>query len=304
MDFTIISLGNVEFLTMVLNGVAMICGTGDFARLVAVGFVIGLLFIGFQCIFEGGQRINLHHSLLCFLCYLCMFGPSCTVVVEDAYTGHVRTVDNLPLGVGIAGAAISGIGYGVTRMLEQGYSTFDRTSEHQFAEPLRILNKVRDIGQSELVFSAINRELGPRANGAPSDSKQALINYLSECTMAKIQLNATTPTALYHAPWGDEFKFTSEAHTVMLPIGGMDGKETVSCNKGYEKLNLIFQKISSTAVKTAINQHLHLKDENGQAISGNFDKLDSAMQGLNATMNGSQDYIQMVLIEGVYGQAR
>ena len=303
MDFTIISLGNVEFLTMVLNGVAMICGTGDFARLVAVGFVIGLLFIGFQCIFEGGQRINLHHSLLCFLCYLCMFGPSCTVVVEDAYTGHVRTVDNLPLGVGVAGAAISGIGYGVTQMLEQGYSTFDRTTEHQFAEPLRILNKVRDIGQSELVFSAINRELGPRANGAPSDSKQALINYLSECTMAKIQLNATTPTALYHAPWGDEFKFTSEAHTVMLPIGGMDGKETVSCNKGYEKLNSIFQKISSTAVKTAINQHLHLKDENGQAISGNFDKLDSAMQGLNATMNGSQDYIQMVLIEGVYGQA-
>ena len=188
-------------------------------------------------------------------------------------------------------------------MLEQGYSTFDRTTEHQFAEPLRILNKVRDIGQSELVFSAINRELGPRVNGAPSDSKQALINYLSECTMAKIQLNATTPTALYHAPWGDEFKFTSEAHTVMLPIGGMDGKETVSCNKGYEKLNSIFQKISSTAVKTAINQHLHLKDENGQAISGNFDKLDSAMQGLNATMNGSQDYIQMVLIEGVYGQA-
>lgn len=303
MDFTIISLGNVEFLTMVLNGVAMICGTGDFARLVAVGFVIGLLFIGFQCIFEGGQRINLHHSLLCFLCYLCMFGPSCTVVVEDAYTGHVRTVDNLPLGVGVAGAAISGIGYGVTQMLEQGYSTFDRTTEHQFAEPLRILNKVRDIGQSELVFSAINRELGPRANGAPSDSKQALINYLSECTMAKIQLNATTPTALYHAPWGDEFKFTSEAHTVMLPIGGMDGKETVSCNKGYEKLNSIFQKISSTAVKTAINQHLHLKDENGQAISGNYDKLDSAMQGLNATMNGSQDYIQMVLIEGVYGQA-
>lgn len=303
MDFTIISLGNVEFLTMVLNGVAMICGTGDFARLVAVGFVIGLLFIGFQCIFEGGQRINLHHSLLCFLCYLCMFGPSCTVVVEDAYTGHVRTVDNLPLGVGVAGAAISGIGYGVTQMLEQGYSTFDRTTEHQFAEPLRILNKVRDIGQSELVFSAINRELGPRANGAPSDSKQALINYLSECTMAKIQLNATTPTALYHAPWGDEFKFTSEAHTVMLPIGGMDGKETVSCNKGYEKLNSIFQKISSTAVKTAINQHLHLKDENGQAIAGNFDKLDSAMQGLNATMNGAQDYIQMVLIEGVYGQA-
>lgn len=303
MDFTIISLGNVEFLTMVLNGVAMICGTGDFARLVAVGFVVGLLFIGFQCIFDGGQRINLHHSLLCFLCYLCMFGPSCTVVVEDAYTGHVRTVDNLPLGVGVAGAAISGIGYGVTRMLEQGYSTFDRTSEHQFAEPLRILNKVRDIGQSELVFSAINRELGPRANGAPSDSKQALINYLSECTMAKIQLNATTTTALYHAPWGDEFKFTSEAHTVMLPIGGMNGKETVSCNKGYEKLNSIFQKISSTAVKTAINQHLHLKDENGQAISGNFDKLDSAMQGLNATMNGSQDYIQMVLIEGVYGQA-
>lgn len=304
MDFTIISLGNVEFLTAILNGVAMICGTGDYTRLVAVGFVIGLLFIGFQCIFEGAQKINLHHSFLCFLCYLCMFGPSCTCIIEDAYTGKARTVDNVPLGVGVAGTAISGIGYGVTRLLEQGFSTFDRTSEHQFAEPLRILNKIRTVAESDMIFNAINRELGPRANGAPSDSKQALINYLSECTMAKIQLGGTTPTELYSATWNSEaFKFTSEAHTVMLPIGGMGNSEVVTCNAGYAKLNTILQKFSSSQVKQAVNQYLHLKDENGNTIATNMDKVDSAMQALNATMNGSQDYMQMVVIESVYNQA-
>lgn len=304
MDFTIISLGNVEFLSMVLNGVAMICGTGNYTRLVAVGFVIGLLYIGFQCIFEGAQKINLHHTFLCFLCFLCMFGPSCTCVVEDAYTGKVRTVDNLPLGVGVAGAAISGIGYGVTRMLEQGFGTYDRTSEHQFAEPLRILNKVRSVAQSEQLFQAINNELGTRANGAPSDSKQAIINYLSECTMAKIQLGEVSPTQLYNSTWDSEaFKFSSDAHTVLLPIGGMGSNEVVTCNAGYAKLNTIFQKFSSTSVKTAINQFLHLKNDDGTTIATNMDKVDNAMQALNATMNGSQDYMQMVVLEGVYKQA-
>lgn len=304
MDFTIISLGNVEFLSMVLNGVAMICGTGNYTRLVAVGFVIGLLYIGFQCIFEGAQKINLHHTFLCFLCFLCMFGPSCTCVVEDAYTGKVRTVDNLPLGVGVAGAAISGIGYGVTRMLEQGFGTYDRTSEHQFAEPLRILNKVRSVAQSEQLFQAINNELGTRANGAPSDSKQAIINYLSECTMAKIQLGEVSPTQLYNSTWDSEaFKFSSDAHTVLLPIGGMGTNEVVTCNAGYAKLNTIFQKFSSTSVKTAINQFLHLKNDDGTTIATNMDKVDNAMQALNATMNGSQDYMQMVVLEGVYKQA-
>lgn len=289
---------------MVLNGVAMICGTGNYTRLVAVGFVIGLLYIGFQCIFEGAQKINLHHTFLCFLCFLCMFGPSCTCVVEDAYTGKVRTVDNLPLGVGVAGAAISGIGYGVTRMLEQGFGTYDRTSEHQFAEPLRILNKVRSVAQSEQLFQAINNELGTRANGAPSDSKQAIINYLSECTMAKIQLGEVSPTQLYNSTWDSEaFKFSSDAHTVLLPIGGMGTNEVVTCNAGYAKLNTIFQKFSSTSVKTAINQFLHLKNDDGTAISTNMDKVDNAMQALNATMNGSQDYMQMVVLEGVYKQA-
>ena len=233
-----------------------------------------------------------------------MFGPSCTCIIEDAYTGKARTVDNVPLGVGVAGTAISGIGYGVTRLLEQGFSTFDRTSEHQFAEPLRILNKIRTVAESDMIFNAINRELGPRANGAPSDSKQALINYLSECTMAKIQLGGTTPTELYSATWNSEaFKFTSEAHTVMLPIGGMGNSEVVTCNAGYAKLNTILQKFSSSQVKQAVNQYLHLKDENGNTIATNMDKVDSAMQALNATMNGSQDYMQMVVIESVYNQA-
>ena len=246
MQFTILSLGNVEFLSMVLNGVAMICGTGNFTQLVAVGFVLGLLFIGFQCIFRGGQQINLHHSFLCFLCYLCMFGPSCTVVVEDAYNGQARTVANLPLGVGAAGAAISGIGYGVTRLIEQGYGAADRTSE---------------------------------------------------------QLGGVTAEALYREPWGDAWQLPSEAHTVLLPIGTVGTEETVTCAKGYDKINSMFAKLSSTAVKTAVNRMLKIKSVDGTTIATDYAEVTNAMDAVNATMNGAQDLMQMIVLEGVYAEA-
>ena len=299
MDFTIISLGNVEFLSAILNGVAMICGTGNFSRLVAVGFVLGLLYIGFQCIFEGGQKINLHHTFLCFLCYLMMFGPSCTVVIEDAYTGRARTVDNLPLGVGVAGAAISGIGYGVTKMMEQGYATYDRTTEHQFAEPLRLLNQLRAGTRKEDYFNIIDFKLGLRANGQPSDSKQALTNYLSECTMAKIQLQATTPSRVHGANWGDEFKFNSEAHTVFLPLGGV-AKEVTTCKAGFAELDKIFAQLDSQEVSKSVNGLLHVRDDTGLAVATNYDKIQNAMQALNITMNASQDFMKMSIIQNVY----
>ena len=303
MEFTILSLGNVEFLSMVLNGVAMICGTGNFTRLVAVGFVLGLLLIGFQCIFRGGQQINLHHSFLCFLCYLCMFGPSCTVIVEDAYNGQTRTVDNLPLGVGAAGAAISGIGYGVTRLIEQGYGAADRTSEHEFAEPLRILNKLRANGASDEIFRVLNGELGARVTGGPSDSKQAVVNYISECVMTKIQLGGVTPEALYREPWGDAWKLPSEAHTVLLPIGGVGTEETITCAKAYDKLSTMFAKLSSTSVKTAVNRLLKIKSVDGTTTATDYTAVTNSMDALNATMNGAQDLMQMIIIEGVYSEA-
>ena len=280
----------------------MICGTGNFSRLVAVGFVIGLLYIGFQCIFEGGQKINLHQTFLCFLCYLMMFGPSCTVVIEDAYTGRARTVDNLPLGVGVAGAAISGIGYGVTKMMEQGYATYDRTTEHQFAEPLRLLNQLRAGTRKEDYFNIIDFQLGPRANGQPSDSKQALINYLSECTMAKIQLQATTPSRVHGADWGPEFQFNSEAHTVFLPLGGV-AKEVTTCKAGFAELDKIFAKLDSQEVTKSVNGFLHVRDDTGLAVATNYDKIQNAMQALNITMNASQDFMRMSVIQNVYEMA-
>ena len=303
MNFTIVSLGNVEFLSMVLNGVAMICGTGNWTQLVAVGFVIGLLFIGFQTIFNGGQQINLHHTLLCFICYLCMFGPQCTVVVEDAYTGAARTVDNLPLGVGVAGAGISGIGYGVTRLMEQGYAAFDRTSEHQFAEPLRILNNLRSAITDD-VFVAVDAQLGARANGAPSDSRQALINYLSECIGPKIQLGGTTPTRLYKAGWtSGEFQFASEAHMTQLTISGVAGDGTVTCNAAYGALDPIWQALGSSPVQVTINRVLHLRSDDGTTVAQDATKIENAMQALNATMNGAQDLMRTLLIENVYDSA-
>ena len=141
--FTIYSIGDSAFLAQILNALAMICGTGDFEQLVAIGLLLGLLVMGFQCIMSGTRQFNLHQVFLGFLCYLCFFGPSVTVHIEDAYTGNVRSVDNVPIGAGVAGTLISSVGYGVTQLFEQGYSDVDRMTERAFGESLQLLNNVR-----------------------------------------------------------------------------------------------------------------------------------------------------------------
>ena len=170
--FNIISIGDVEFLGRILNAVATVCGTGDFKTLCICGFVFGLLFIGFQCIFQGAQRINLQHTLVCFICYMCFFGPSCTVTIEDARgSTYTRVVDNVPIGVGVAGMAISGIGYGVTKLMEQAFGTVDRTENYSYIEPLKILNDLRAAAYSDDIWAAIDNQCG-----AGCDTRQAVVN--------------------------------------------------------------------------------------------------------------------------------
>ena len=190
--FTIYSIGDSAFLAQILNSLAMITGTGDFEQLVAIGLVLGLFIMGVQCVMSGTRQFNLHQVFLGFLCYLCMFGPSVTVHIEDAYTGQVRTVDNVPVGAGVAGTLISNVGYGVTQLFEQGYGDVDRMTEHSFGDALKSLNSVRAIAYDASILNAASQSLG-----AGSDLRKSLDNYIRECTMVKIVVGQGTPEEVY-----------------------------------------------------------------------------------------------------------
>ncbi len=162
MEFDIYSIGESAFLEQVLNAVAMITGEDSFRDAVAIGMLLGVLLTAWQLLTGGGKGgVDISQIVVCLILYMCMFVPRATVVIEDAYTGAVRPVDNVPVGVAAVGSMLSSVGYGLTRLFEQGYApVVPGITETQFADALKILNDVRRRAGEPKVFHAINVALG------------------------------------------------------------------------------------------------------------------------------------------------
>src|SRR5581483_9614417 len=107
------------FLEQVLNGVAMITGSGDFIDLVKIGMLLGVMLVAFQAIVNPGQGIQFQHVLLAFIVYSIMYGPRATTIIQDVYTGQTRMVANVPYGVAATGGILSSVGFNVAQFFEQ-----------------------------------------------------------------------------------------------------------------------------------------------------------------------------------------
>ena len=55
---TIHSIGDAQFLSQVLNAVAMIIGTNDFVQLVSIGLLLGVIIVVLQGLFRGHGRFR------------------------------------------------------------------------------------------------------------------------------------------------------------------------------------------------------------------------------------------------------
>lgn len=160
-SFSIHSIGDSAFLEQILIAVSMITGTGDFEKMVSIGLLLGVLMICIQSVFQGAKQINLQQVLVGWILYACFFGPTTTVTIEDAYTGQVRVVANVPIGVGFAGGVISNVGYTITNLFETGYGVIvPNVTESHFSETLKLLNDVRRRAYDTGVFTALNSANG------------------------------------------------------------------------------------------------------------------------------------------------
>lgn len=287
--FTIYSIGDSAFLAQILNALAMICGTGDFKTLVGVGALLGLLVMGFQCLTSGTRQFNLHQVLIGMICYMCFFGPGVTVQVEDAYTDEVRVVDNVPLGAAAAGTIISNIGYGVTALFEQGYGTADRMTEHAFLEPLKVLTGVRSAARDVSIIEAAGKAIGN------ADLAQDIDNYLRECTMVKITLGQATPDAIYRGGTNELF-YDSSVYGTHLSTAG-----DVTCAEATAFIRQSLGALGEPDAAAALNRLLNIK-EAGQTAQ-HLDKVDSALQMLDAAGNNGTQYLQLAVLQPLYDKA-
>lgn len=294
--FTIYSIGDSAFLAQILNSLAMICGTGDFGKLVAIGLLLGFFIMGIQCVMSGTRQFNLHQVFLGFICYLCFFGPAVTVHIEDAYTGQVRSVDNVPIGAGVAGTLISNIGYGVTQLFEQGYGDADRMTEHSFGDALKSLNDIRQLAYDTSIVDAASRSLGGNVN-----LRKSLDNYIRECTMVKIVVGQGTPEEVYTGGI-NSLGFQNTIYGTQVYLPGYNGSN-LDCDAAWKQLKPQFeQAVNNPQTIAALNRLAGSMDAQGQ-IQTTYDRITNALEALNAGQISARDYVGAALLEPIYSRA-
>jgi conjugal transfer mating pair stabilization protein TraG len=206
-----------------------ITGTGDFRQLAGVGFLIGVLLVLFQGILQGGQGIRFQNILVAWLLYALMFGPTARVAIEDAYSGAVRVVDNVPLGPAAVGSLMSNVGYGVSRLFEQAFSTPAMT-DTGFADPLQTLMSVRKGTLSRIALGSAN-SLTPGA-----DVERSFINYVADCTLYDVDIGDRSIDDVLRDPsWDTALRSDLNVPTTELVLGG--NPQLLPCDAAWTLLS-------------------------------------------------------------------
>ena len=269
MDFTIYSIGSSTFLTEVLNGVAMITGSGDIGKMASVGFLLFVMWTGVKYVMNPQQGVPWGQALAGYLMYAVMFGPNVTAYVEDIYTGRVTVTYNVPIGPVAAGSIMSQFGYGLTQLQEQGYglaSDTARLTEGGYIDPLKTLVGLRRKEIVEMALQGVDQSIGGNA-------KHTLFNYMRDCTMRKPSLEGQASyDDIMTGSLPDALFLNNNFYTTEIYTGG--GPQVEDCVTAQNRISFIFERLAdSTDIHEQITTVLR------------SDKLDESIGKPNSIQN-------------------
>ncbi|MFE8033051.1 conjugal transfer protein TraG N-terminal domain-containing protein [Thiohalocapsa marina] len=276
--FEIHSIGDAAFLTQILNAVAALTGTGDFRQLVAVGLVVGVILGLFQGIVN--NTLYFGRFFIALLVYLLAFGSTVSVTVEDAYTGSVRVVDNVPIGPAAVGSAMSNVGYGVTRLMEQAFATPAMTGQG-FADALQTLTAVRKATLSRASLGAAN------APTPGTDMERSMVNYVADCVLADVDTHRRTLDDVLQAPdlttalASDNVAFTTELFDAGQPL-------MLPCDEAWRRIDSYLPASFVPALKQTLAARFGVATPTAVET-----KLQTALDALAGAGRDAQQYMLM-----------
>lgn len=189
----IYSIGDAAFLYQVLQAVAALVGSDELTDLAGIGFAISLLVVGVQGLASGGRNLPVGRAFVAMVLYMAIFGSTQTVAVIDVYSGAVRTVGNLPTGIAAVASSTSRIGYFVTDLFEQAFSTPTMTRQG-YGFSLEVIKRVR-------LNTLTLFNLGPaNSPDGASDVYESWVNYIKECTLPGIMKKHLDRNAVFGSP--------------------------------------------------------------------------------------------------------
>ena len=276
MVYTIYSIGDSAFLQAILNAIAMIAQTGDYRMAGGIGALIGVLFVCIRSLMQwDGRGLRYQDMLLAILIYMTLFVPGVTVDIEDAYTGQVRVVNNVPFGPAVTGSILSNMGYRLTYLFEQGFSTPSMT-QHGFADALQVLTTVRKNLLSRIELGKANSPV------SGSDIENSVINYVKECTLTGVDLNLLSlDTILRSSNVMNGLRFDSDIYTTEIYTGGKPS--AVSCTEAWSPLQSLIESQGMPAIEARLGAVLGV--QSGGSVPNRVQvALDALTQGqVNAT---------------------
>ena len=299
MNFTIYSVGDADFLFAVLNGVSMLTRTGDFADLIRLGFLFGIILAVLQGIQKGGSGFSLGPTILGFLLFSVLFVPKVDVNIEDTYTGSVTTLSNVPLGIGFSGNVVSLIGVNMTEAFETAYTTVvPYMSDSGFAESLQILSSVRrNAASNPAVWNGFDTELG----GGDVDTKKTLYNYIKDCTLVKVELGIIEANDILTSNIFDVMKFNSALdHTETCLVS--TGCTVKSCDDAWTEIEAdLAPKITSDDDTVDIMVKSTLKD-NVPGVTA-LSRMSTAQQALLGASTSAESLVMAGIIQPIISEA-
>lgn len=295
MNWTIHSIGDSAFLEQILIAVAMITGTADFEKMAAIGMLIGVLLVAFQSIFQGATQFNLGQVFVCWIIYALAFGVPVTVTIEDAYSGEVRVVDNVPMGAAGTGSLISRVGFGITRLFEVAYSPIaPGITEKRFLSSLDLISAQRNLAGNAALWAQWDKAVG----GGMVDMQRSWQNYVADCTAIGFQLGAITQANLKNLTWRDALKFDSSVYGTELFVSP-SGSITPTCTDGWVELMVATDTaFASQLSHDTVNYLLGLSVGNVAGINP-INETTNALDDLTATGVVSSDMLKAAVLSPI-----
>lgn len=254
LEFSMYSIGSGRFLREVFNAVAMLTGTGDFIKAVAIAMLFSVIVVCLQAVLRGGRSIAWEHVLLGFILFGICFGSPSRVIVEDVYTNDVYTVDNVPLGVAASGSMISKVGYGLTVLFETGFGSANRVTDLPYLSSLKYLVIADQDASSGFMLDGLSTETGV-------DVRASLGAYIKNCTVPALRIAKKDRASATQMNVQDLLKYGSEDNVKGSVIyywgNGGNNKKEVTCKEAYTELNTdVFSKITNDNVSSILNNSL------------------------------------------------
>ncbi|MDY5994472.1 MAG: conjugal transfer protein TraG N-terminal domain-containing protein, partial [Succinivibrio sp.] len=236
--YTIYSIGDVQFLARVFDGVSMLTGSGSLVGASAIACLIGVIFLCFQSVINT-QGIKIQNVLVCFVIYLVCFAvPTQVNIVSSRDDSDFAQRDNVPLGIAMIGSTISTITHELTKKMELAMDpiltdsrVINASNGGGYANSLYLLNHVTR-PQTGYVIDVVE-DISP-------NFKYNLTNYCAECTVIKYLLGGKNYSKdfslLVTSDAMDAFKFNSNIYYTSLIDPATGEADDYSCAAGGEKI--------------------------------------------------------------------